>query len=358
MKNNALTTSVEDWHVQVNGTLESYGGTVYSSSGSTGPSKSILYTSDVLKRTVLRTQHLMSLTPIVKGDKIAILWGYGLFPPAHFYTLALSEMSTKVYPLGSGRNFPTELKIKELSKIQPNTIVGMPSYILKIGEMLQKDGLIRETCANLKYIITGGEILNSKLRKKVMNLFDVPIFDHYGMLQAPMIAGECGQHRLHIVDDYEPEVLTTQNTIMPSGKGVLLLTSDTVWSPIRMSRLKTNDIVTLSRESCPCHFRTPSILIHGRANMIYKVRGQQIDFNELIQALNNSGFGENYFFEVIKDPTDHLVIHINQRCDEPKMRNEIEKHIAIKYSVQPHLNFKLPVSNTGKTRMIIIGDQI
>src|SRR5690606_17150433 len=151
---------------------------------------------------------------------------------------------------------------------------------------------------------TGGEILNARLRENVAKIFGVPIYDHYGMLQAPMIAGECKDHRLHIIDEYRPEVLTSQNTISTTGKGILLLSSDTVWSPLRMNRLKTNDIVTLNEAGCRCGFRTPSIVVHGRANMVHKVRGQQIDFNELMYSLNNSGFGESYFFEVIKNPTD------------------------------------------------------
>jgi phenylacetate-coenzyme A ligase PaaK-like adenylate-forming protein len=349
-----IITSVEDWHVQLNDAFKGYGGTVYSSSGSTGPSKSILYTGDVLKGAILRTQRLMALTPFSRGDKTVILWGYGLFPPAHFYTLALGEIGARVYPLGSGRNFPTELKIEELSKIHPNVIVGMPSYIVKIGEMLRADGLITGVRADLKCIVTGGEILSVRLRKKVAKIFGVPIYDHYGMLQAPMIAGECRYHRLHIINDYKPEVLTDSNTILSSGKGVLLLSSDIAWSPLEMTRLKTNDVVTLDKTSCPCGFHTPSVIIHGRANMVHKVRGQQIDFSELVRSLNDSGFEESYFFEVIKDPTDHLVVHIKREKDEIGIRAEIQKHAAISYSIQSHLDFALPLSNTGKALYFVI----
>ena len=101
----------------INDKLEKYGGIVFSSSGSTGKSKSIIYNERVIKNANRRLRELLKLTPLKHSSKIVILWGYGLFPPAYYYTMQLSRMGNRVYPLGSGKNYPTNLKLREIHKI-------------------------------------------------------------------------------------------------------------------------------------------------------------------------------------------------------------------------------------------------
>lgn len=122
--------NIEEWHKYINTNFYRKGGIVFSSSGTTGISKSIIYPNKTIKNANKRLKELMSLTPITPNSKIVILWGYGLFPPAYYYTQTFCELGHIVYPLGSGKNYKSELKVRELCQIC-EIIVGMPSYILK-----------------------------------------------------------------------------------------------------------------------------------------------------------------------------------------------------------------------------------
>jgi phenylacetate-CoA ligase len=344
-------TTIAEWHERMN-QYQYEGAIIYSSSGSTGPSKSLPYTPSVFRGAVERTKEVCAPVPIQKGDKIVIMWGYGLFPPAQFYTHALSELGSCVYPLGSGKNLATELKIARMIEVPPQGIVGMPSYLLKVGHDMTEAGSLASACEALRYIITGGEVLDTALREALERLYRVPVFDHYGMLQAPMIAGECQYGHNHISADYTPEVLLADGTIAQSGKGMLLLSSDVVW-PIPLMRLQTNDYCELTAERCECGTRTPWARIHGRTDHIIKIRGQQIDFPLICASLRSHGL-EDYYFEVVKGEVDTITLHIDAQQRVNDVQSLLTSFIAVSYEVKQHDELVMPLTNTGKVTQVVI----
>ncbi|MCT4612512.1 MAG: hypothetical protein N4A47_03995 [Clostridia bacterium] len=352
-ENQKTVMNIEEWHNVVNDKLGISGGTIYSSSGSTGNSKSIIYTDDVMNAAVRRTKEFISLTPLLSNCKIAILWGYGLFPPASFYNRALSEMGNIVYPFGSGRNFPSELKATKLGEIKPKVIIGMPSYILRICNILKEKKLLEKVSEKLEFIITGGEVLTTFYRKTLEEEFGVKVFDHYGMLQAPMIAGECSEGKMHISKEYKSEVLMSDSKISEMGRGILLLSSEKAWFPLELERLNVEDNVILSKDKCSCGYETPTIKIIGRSNLKYKVRGQLVDFDELITRLNVLGFENKYFVEV-KDFNNELIFHISNEISKEKFKEEVNKIISFTYFVESHEKIEFLLTNTGKIKRIII----
>lgn len=345
---------VEEWHSIVNTKFQNCGGIIYSSSGSTQSSRSIIYTREVMEGAIRRVKESFSFIPFSSGSKIAILWGYGLFPPAEFYSLALRDMGNLVYPLGSGKNLSPEIAAQRITEIAPEIIIGMPSYIMKILSLIRDDVL--ESCINkrLRIILTGGEVLTKEYRDYITNKTGVRIYDSYGMLQAPMIAGECSYGKLHLSSEYSPEVIDSNQIIKNEGKGVLLLSSKTVWYPLKMFRLNTQDVVVLNRGGCPCGCSTPTIKILGRNNQRIKVRGQMVDFDEIICVLEKNGYEGNYYIQIIKDTTDKLMFYVNEKVDIRAFQSIINTLIAISYKVIKQKDFVLPVTDTGKIKHIEI----
>lgn len=344
--------SIDRWHQIVNDNFGESGGIVYSSSGSTKKSRSIIYTPNVLNGAMRRTEELIHLLPIPPKSKIAILWGYGLFPPAHFYSSALSQIGHIVYPIGSGRNLPIEIAAKNLNTICPNIIIGMPSYLFKLASLMNKKEILESLSTSLFCIISGGELLSDDFRDKLQFAFNASVFDSYGMLQAPMIASECSYKRMHISKEYLAEVLV-DNEIKPFGQGSLLLSSKQAWAPLEMKRLNTEDIVFLSNEPCPCGCSNLTIKIIGRSSRYRKIRGQMVDLNELINNLDMNGFEGKYYIELISDPTDSMIFHVEKTSDVQKMREIIQKNISFSFTIHPHSIFSQPLTATGKIQHLI-----
>ena len=221
--------SVPDIHKLVEKEYVNKGGVVYSSSGSTSLQTSILYTEEVTNGAIRRLMEIMQLTPLHFSHKIAILWGFGMFPPAHYYMEAFCRFGNKVFPFGSGKNLSPDKVIYRLHDVLPDVIVCMPSYLLKLCKLLREEHLIEDIKHYLKFVVTGGEILTDSLRNQLKGYLGVKIYDSYGMLQIPMIAGECKEERMHISQEFDAEILCENGKIEKSGKGILLLSSNTVW---------------------------------------------------------------------------------------------------------------------------------
>ena len=349
--------SLEEWLGVINKNFASSGGVVYSSSGSTGEARDIIYTDYVINGAARRTTELLSLVPHrLKSMKAVVLWGYGLFPPAHFYSLSMSGLGCQVYPFGSGRNFPTDPKIDKIHRISPNILVGMPSYLVKIANCLDDKRMLQNVRKSLKFIVTGGEVLTSDIRRRLEDIYGVRVYDHYGMLQAPMVAGDCIYGHKHISKEYTPEILTNSGDVKDWGEGILLLSSNRAWEGVSMKRLNTQDRARLYR--CRCNIKTTCVEVLGCNNLTRKVRGQLVDFDKLFYLLDNSGFAGNYYFEVISDPTDSIYIHINNNVDVSNFYSLLNNTLPVKYEVLIEDSLKVPRGLTEKEQRLVFRRQI
>ena len=193
----------------------------------------------------------------------------------------------------------------------------------------------------LKFVVTGGEILTDSLRNQLKGYLGVKIYDSYGMLQIPMIAGECKEERMHISQEFDAEILCENGKIEKSGKGILLLSSNTVWPPLELKRMHTKDIVILSNEPCKCGCLTSTISILGRSNIKRKVRGQLIDWDIVITTLNSKGFSENYYITITNDK---VIFHVSKEIDILDFRKEINNILAIQFSVKNENSVEMPLT--------------
>ena len=296
--------SLSAWRQELEKAESMLSGIVFKSSGTTGNGFRITYSNSVMEKASERARDVLMKTPIAPLDKIAIFFGYGLFPPASFYTTALVDMGCSVIPLGSGRNLPTDQKIEWFDKERISAIVSMPSYILRFSSELRNKRLLRKVQKSLKCIITGGEVLSTNLRNRIADIFNVPIYDHYGMLEAPMIAGDCEYGKMHICDGYYAEVKTSSG-IQLDGRGNLLLSSSDVWGDnIPMIRVDTGDIVKLvSMEKCSCGNTNPFLRIYGRSDYRTKIRGRHVDLRAIFEKIDQLGVLE---YQIIVDYDEAL----------------------------------------------------
>lgn len=353
MKENKII-SIAEWEKQLNQHVEKNGGIMFSSSGSTGNSKNVIYDNDIICNANRRLLEVMKLTPLKEHSKIVMLWGYGLFPPAYYFTRTFSESGHIVYPLGSGKNYPTELKADRLIEILPDIVIGMPSYIIKIGELLIEKGYMDEIRKNIKFFVVGGEVLTEILRKKIENMYGCRVYDNYGMLHIPMIAAECEYSNIHLSEEFVAEVLKEDGTISDEGIGTLLLSSSTVSTGLEMNRVNTEDIVELRKVNCACGCKTKSIRVLGRSSYNIKVKGNTVDLQLLINDLDKiEEIQGKYYLEIIKNPVDEFIVHIDVKVDFEKMKPVFEKYIHFNYKISRENNITIPTTQTGKQKKII-----
>ncbi len=148
---------------------------------------------------------------------------------------------------------------------RPKCIFGYPNSFVLTVMMAQQQGIdLRELRrCGLEVICTTSEMLGDVNRKIITEAFNVPVYDSYGLREAGLVGHECGHLTMHCMD--EQVILETINpeTLEPvDGEGELVVTN-IVGPAMPLFRYRTGDIVTLSRDACPCGRSLSSIKISG-----------------------------------------------------------------------------------------------
>lgn len=152
-------------------------------------------------------------------------------------------------------------------------------------------------------------------------------------------------------------MLTDDQKVKKSGKGVLLLTSNNIFTKVKMKRFETNDIVVLEHQKCKCGYFTKTIKILGRKSNVQKVKGQTIDFDILLNHLDAKGLDDNYYIEIIKEPTDTVIFHVSNKVNVEEFKKYIDDIISFTYIVTPENDFSVLTTDTGKIKRIVIKDR-
>ncbi len=103
-------------------------------------------------------------------------------------------------------------------------------------------------------IITGGSTVHDHIRELLTEVFEAPIFDHYGSREVGLIAAECEHHRgLHVFG--ETTVLEAVDAngapVRPGEVGSLVVTH--LWNyTMPFIRYRTGDHGVLSEATCDC----------------------------------------------------------------------------------------------------------
>lgn len=324
------------------------GSVMYRSSGSTGDSVEIAYSPAVIEGCARRLVELLCYVPLSSELRVAVLYGYGCFPPADFYQRAFIQIGCDVLPLGSGRNLGTEVKCRWISESPVHGLIGTPSYLFRVGRVLHQIGSLGYLRLHLKFLISGGEPLFQRRRRELEELFGVVVFDHYGMLEAPMIAGSCGVGALHFSQEYLGEVETLTG-IEETGEGQLVLSSVLAWPNCPMIRLLTGDHVILNKTPCGCGEIRPSLQVLGRVNNVRKIKGFKVSLSRLHRTLMDLSIIDYYIeLSTTPDGLERVVLVVQGYITGEEVRLAISPIIPVEVEIQVQDEIALPLGPTGK----------
>ncbi len=148
---------------------------------------------------------------------------------------------------------------------RPRCLFGYPSTFALTVTICQSLGLdlVKLKSLGLHAIATTSEMLSDVDRKLIAEGFGVPVYDSYGLREAGLIGHECEYQTMHCMDEQVILETVDPETLEPTdGEGELIVTN-IVGPAFPIIRYRTGDIVTLSREACPCGRSLSSIKISG-----------------------------------------------------------------------------------------------
>jgi phenylacetate-CoA ligase len=164
----------------------------------------------------------------------------------------------------------------------------------------------------LRALFVGGEPLSPARRRRISQVWGVPVIEEYGSTETGSLAGECPHGRLHLWADralfevHDPQTGKTSS----EGKGQLVVTP-LYREAMPLLRYNIADDVEVSYQDCACGWHLPTVRVLGRSSFGYPVKDARITQARL----------EELVFDL---PAEHEVLFWRAKADPELLRIEIE----------------------------------
>ncbi len=261
------------------------------------------------------------------------------FWQAHHASLGFN---TFMVSTGGGKALGTEGNMRLIEKIQPDVLIGMPTFMYHMLRQAVEAGMV---WPNLKRIVLGGEKTAQGLRAHLRDLCrelgaEVHVISIYGFTEAKMAFAECcsstgitptGFHispDLALIELIDPK---TGHHVEPGKPGEVVFTPLDSRGTVVM-RYRTGDIMEggMVWDECP-HCGRLCQRLNGpvsrvsdvRSLNLDKVKGTLVDFNMLEHLLDDQKGIAAWQVELRKrhdDPmeVDEVVLHVTPESDISK----------------------------------------
>lgn len=264
------------------------------------------------------------------------------------YFLGIKKLGAGMVRVGNGM---IELQWDTIRRIQPNALIAVPSFILKLIEYAEANGIDYKNSSIKKAICIGESLRNSDfslntLGQRIKDKWDIKLYSTYASTEMGAAFAECGEG---IGGHHRPELLIVEfvdeynNPVKEGEPGELVITTLGV-EGMPLIRFKTGDIVEHHTESCKCGRNSMRLgPVIGRKNEMIKYKGTTLYPPALYDILNDMEYVENYIIEVSTNQigTDDILIRIATNGHKPEnFEKYIKDHFRAKLRVAPTIQFE------------------
>ena len=256
---------------------------LHASSGTTGKPVVFGYTKNDMEVWKENISRIAAMAGVTRDDIAQIVFGFGMFTGGFGLYQGLENMGVTVVPASSGNS---ERQLMFIEDFGVTVLVGTPSYVLHLGELVQE----RQMQHKVRVGLFGGEGHTAEMRQQIERLWGIECTENYGLteVQGPGVSGECLEHDgMHINEDsflfeiIDSDTLEVKN---PEEEGELVLTTLTK-EGVPVLRYRTKDITSINFAPCKCG-RTSARMakIKGRSDDMLIIKGVNV-FPSQIESL-------------------------------------------------------------------------
>lgn len=266
------------------------------------------------------------------------------------YFLGLREMGASVIRVGNG--IP-ELQWDTIKRIKPDTIMCVPSFILKLIQYAEAHDIDYKN-SSIKRIIGIGEGLREQdfslnlLGRRIKEKWDVQLFATYSSTEMGATFSEC---EYGVGGHVHPELIIVEiigeddKPVADGEAGEIVITTLGV-EGMPLLRFRTGDIAAKRIEQCRCgrnsYRLTPLV---GRKNNMIKLKGTTLYPPAINDVLDNINYIENYVIEAYTNDngTDEITVKIGiDKMPDFDVVKELKDSFRSRIRVAPQIEI-LPV---------------
>jgi len=288
---------------------------LHSSSGTTGNPTVIFHN----RHDIESWSNLMARSLFCAGvrdtDVFQNIVGYGLFTGGLGFQYGIERLGALSIPAGAGNS---ARQIKLMRDYGTTVIHAIPSYLGRLYDVFQSEGLDPKRDTELRMLIVGAEPHTEEQRQRIQEMFGVKAFNSFGLseMNGPGVAFECEyQTGLHIWEDAFVVEIVNPDTLDPVPDGefgeLVMTTLDRQAMPL--IRYRTRDITRIIPGDCPCgrtHRRIDRI--SGRSDDMFIIKGCNV-YPMQIEAvlLKIAEVGDDYRIRLETiDEQDEMIVDV------------------------------------------------
>lgn len=291
---------------------------IVQSSGTTGAPTKIMYTEHDLARLAYNERRSFEACGVT-GDDVALLTCTmdRCFVAGLAYFVGLRSLGAAVIRNG---NAPMASHLDIIGRLRPTVIVGVPSFLRKLGQFMRQEGAEpADTCVG-KLVCIGEPLRDSALRllpsgRELQEMWAARAFSTYASTETVSTFCECtAQQGGHILPELAvAEIVDPEGSPVPDGE-----VGEVVVTPLRVEgmplvRFRTGDLSFLMREPCSCGRCSARIgPIVGRKAQMLKLRGTTIYPPAVHALLDEMPMVQDYYISVTSgsELSDEVVVHV------------------------------------------------
>ena len=337
---------------------------IHASSGTTGRATVVGYTQQDLDDWAKLGARCFRMAGVQPGWRVHNAYGYGLATGSLGAHAAIERAGATVIPMSGGQ---TDKQITLIQDFEPEAIAATPSYLLTIGDAMQRKGLDPRK-SSIKVAVLGAEPWTQAMREELEDMWDIDACDIYGLseIMGPGVAGESRETKdgSHIWEDhFRPEIIDPfdERRVLGNGEAGELVFTTLTKQALPIIRYRTHDLTTLEPGTArPGHRRIGRIT--GRSDDMIILRGVNLfptQIEELV--LKVPGLSPHFQLEITRpDRMDQLAVRVERREDCGSERataaaGELAKLIKIHIGSTCRIDVVEPgglVRSVGKLRRI------
>jgi len=314
------------------------------SSGTTGRPTKMMYTENDLRRLAYNEELSFTSCGLTRDDVVLLTCTMDrCFIAGLAYFSGLRSLGAAVIRNGLS-SVDSHLEI--LQRLKPTAIVGVPTFLLKLGQYMKSQD-IDPRGSGIKKLICIGEPIRDRglaflrIGESLEEVWGAKIYSTYASSETITSFCECiAQKGGHLHPDLAVvEIVNEQGEVLPPGEPGEVVMTPLAIEGMPLLRFKTGDISFVIDGPCACGRHSPRLgPILGRKKQMIKFRGTTLYPNSLYTVLDSFPGISEYYVTATSDYDLSDVIKVtvavnDTSCSADMIMDKLQAHVRVRPEV-------------------------
>jgi phenylacetate-CoA ligase len=314
------------------------------SSGTTGRPTTMMYTEHDLQRLAYNEELSFAGCGMTKDDVVLLTCTLDrCFIAGLAYFSGVRSLGAAAVRNGLS-SFESHFEI--IKRLKPTILIGVPSFLLKLGMFLQAQDRDPASLGIRKLICIGEPIRDQTLAflrmgENLETIWGAKIYSTYASSETITTFCECtAQQGGHLHPDLAVvEIVDAKGTVLPTGSIGEVVVTPLAIEGMPLLRFRTGDMSFLIDEPCACGRTSPRLgPILGRKKQMLKFRGTTLYPNSIYAVLDAFPAITEYYVTVSSDYdlSDVVKIYVALRddsCTAELIMDKLQAHLRVRPEV-------------------------